>query len=580
MSTSRPQIPGKREILVCLEDITERKRTEEQVRTNLRMQQVINQILQSSLETASQVEFLQKTLDLLVSIPWLVLQKKGCIFLKDEDSETLTMVAHRGIPDDLLKACKTLPFGKCLCGRAAVSQEILFVDRVDDLHEVRYPGMDAHGHYCVPIASEDRLYGVLNLYVNAGHQRIAEEEAFLLSVSSVLAITVRRKEAEEALRNSEQRFDLAVRGTDAGIWDWDTRSNEVYFSPQWKGMLGYGEEELSNDFSQWSNRLHPDDRERALATVQDYLEGRTTEYELEHRLRHKDNTYRWILARGAAVRDATGKVYRMVGSHLDITSLKRAEHALREKEAELIAAAEIQNFLLPQQSVSVPGFSIAGRCYPTEVAAGDYFDYLWLPDGSFLIVLGDVTGHGLGPAIVTAAAHARFRALCENHSDLTQIALRANAALYRKTRDDMFLTLIAGRIDLTSRGLTYFNAGHPPAQVLDSAGDVKATLEPTSMPLAVLPDLEATTGAPVALADDDVVLFYTDGLVEAQPPRGSPFGIDRALQVVRDNRRRCAAEIIEALHAAVCRHMGTKRFHDDLTLVVVKVDSLPPENKE
>jgi serine phosphatase RsbU (regulator of sigma subunit) len=220
----------------------------------------------------------------------------------------------------------------------------------------------------------------------------------------------------------------------------------------------------------------------------------------------------------------------------------------------------------------VPGFSIAGRCYPTEFAAGDYFDYLWLPDGSFLIVLGDVTGHGLGPAIVTAAAHARFRALSENHSDLTQIAVRANAALHRKTRDDLFLTVIAGRIDLTSRELTYFNAGHHPALVLDSAGAVKATLKPTSMPLAIFPDLEVDTGDTVPLADHDVVLFYTDGLVEAQPTDGSPFGVHRTVQVVRDNRQRCAAEIIEALHTAVCRHTGTQKLQDDLTLVVVKVD--------
>jgi PAS domain S-box-containing protein len=337
-------------------------------------------------------------------------------------------------------------------------------------------------------------------------------------------------------------------------------------------MLGYGEDELSNDFSEWNDRLHPDDRERALTTVEDYLEGRTTEYELEHRLRHKDGTYRWILARGAAIRDATGKAHRMVGSHLDITSLKRAEYALREKEAELIAAAEIQNFLLPRGSVSVPGFSIAGRCYPSDFAAGDHFDYLWLPDGSFLIILADVTGHGLGPAIVTAAAHARIRALCENHSDLTQIAVKANAALHRETRDDLFLTLIAGRIDLESRELTYVNAGHPPAIVLDATGDVKASLESTSMPLAIHSDLKCDTGARIPLADQDVVLFYTDGLVDAQSATGPPFGIDRVLQVVRENSRRSAAEIIDALHSAVYEHTGTTRLFDDLTLVVLKVD--------
>lgn len=123
-----------------------------------------------------------------------------------------------------------------------------------------------------------------------------------------------RKLAERALRDSQERFDLAVRGTDAGIWDWDLRTNAVFFSPRWKSMLGYQEHELKDDFAEWEDRLHPDDRERALATIREYLTSQRPEYELEHRLRHKDGTYRWILARGAAVRDAAGHVYRMVGT--------------------------------------------------------------------------------------------------------------------------------------------------------------------------------------------------------------------------------------------------------------------------
>ena len=105
--------------------------------------------------------------------------------------------------------------------------------------------------------------------------------------------------AEEALRRSEERFDLAVRGTDAGIWDWDLRTSEVYYSARWKSILGYAEDELRNEYSEWETRLHPDDRERAKKAIEDYIEGPDPEYELEHRLRHKDGTYRWILSRGA-----------------------------------------------------------------------------------------------------------------------------------------------------------------------------------------------------------------------------------------------------------------------------------------
>ncbi|MDH4187167.1 MAG: PAS domain S-box protein, partial [Nitrospira sp.] len=139
-----------------------------------------------------------------------------------------------------------------------------------------------------------------------------------------------RKRAELALRTSEVRFDLAVQGSQAGIWDWDMRTNQVYFSPLWKQQIGYEDYELTGHFEEWISRVHHEDRDRALAVLQGYLDGKTSHYELEHRLRHKDGSYRWILARGVSSCDTQGKPYRMAGSHIDITERKRAEQALQD----------------------------------------------------------------------------------------------------------------------------------------------------------------------------------------------------------------------------------------------------------
>ena len=245
----------------------------------------------------------------------------------------------------------------------------------------------------------------------------------LVVFSAVRDITS-RKQAEMALRDSEERFALAVEGTDAGIWDWDLRTNEVYFSPRWKSMLGYAEDEIRHDFAEWESRLHPEDRERALRAVREYLDGNFSDFELEHRLRHKNGSYRWILARGAVVCNEAGKPYRMAGSHLDITDRKTMEEKLRVQLAQLIAAAEMQSHLLPEKSPEVPGFDIAGKCYPAEFAAGDHFDFLELKDGTFVAVVGDVSGHGVGPALLMACLHAYLRSLADVYTDLSELVMQ------------------------------------------------------------------------------------------------------------------------------------------------------------
>jgi diguanylate cyclase (GGDEF)-like protein/PAS domain S-box-containing protein len=143
------------------------------------------------------------------------------------------------------------------------------------------------------------------------------------------AMADRLKEREERLRANEERLRLALSGTNDGIWDWDLRTDEVYFSPRWKQMLGHAEGEVGTGLNEWSDRVHPEDIDKAMANVKDHLAGRTSLYEDVHRVRHKDGHYLWILDRGLAVRDKWGEPYRMVGAHTDITPLRRAEEDVR-----------------------------------------------------------------------------------------------------------------------------------------------------------------------------------------------------------------------------------------------------------
>ena len=137
-----------------------------------------------------------------------------------------------------------------------------------------------------------------------------------------------RKRVERAMRESEERYALAAQGANDGLWDWDLTRRKIFLSARWKAQLGLAEGEVSDDPEQWIERVHPDDRDRLLGDLNLHLEGRSTHLETEVRVRHVDGSWRWMLVRAAAVRDASGKAYRVAGSQTDITERKQAEEKL------------------------------------------------------------------------------------------------------------------------------------------------------------------------------------------------------------------------------------------------------------
>ncbi len=148
-----------------------------------------------------------------------------------------------------------------------------------------------------------------------------------------------RKQVEEALRASEERFELAMRGANDGLWDWNLETNEVYFSPRWKQILGYAEHELSPHVDEFFKLLHPDDQAPTTDKITAYFDKKIPAYEVTFRLQHKDGHYVWILSRGIAVWNEQAKPLRMVGTHVDLTAQKQAEEALSQAKE----AAEVAN---------------------------------------------------------------------------------------------------------------------------------------------------------------------------------------------------------------------------------------------
>ncbi|HEV2786155.1 MAG TPA: EAL domain-containing protein [Solirubrobacteraceae bacterium] len=152
-------------------------------------------------------------------------------------------------------------------------------------------------------------------------------DAVTLERSIRYAIT--HQHALRALAESEQRYALAMAGANDGLWDWDLRTDQLYVSARWKAMLGYASTELGSSPAEWLDRIHPDDAARVRQALAAHLDGRSAHFEIEHRVRARDRSYRWMLTRGLAVGGADGHAIRIAGSQTDITERKRTETQLQ-----------------------------------------------------------------------------------------------------------------------------------------------------------------------------------------------------------------------------------------------------------
>ena len=164
---------------------------------------------------------------------------------------------------------------------------------------------------------------------------------------------------KESLHDLEERLRLAIRAGNVGLWAWDLVTNEVQFSTEWKRQIGYEAHEISDDFSEWQSRVHPDDLDRMLNTVRAYIEKPWSDYKVEFRFRHKDGSYRSILTQAALEYDTDGKPVTMLGSHIDITEQKLTQEALAESDEQyrLLISAMAEGVTLQDENSKIIAFN-------------------------------------------------------------------------------------------------------------------------------------------------------------------------------------------------------------------------------
>lgn len=272
---------------------------------------------------------------------------------------------------------------------------------------------------------------------------------------------------------------------------------------------------------------------------------------------------------------AAAWVTREIRGHME-AALSEAEtrHRMARIEQDLSVARSIQRALLPREIPGIPGFDIAGWNQSADQTGGDYYDWQALPDGNWMVTLADVSGHGIGPALVTAACRAYVRASSFYDSELASLASRMNRLLAQDLPEGRFVTMATVLIDPAGGPLRLLSAGHGPIVVYIGTTGLVQDILPQDLPLAVLADATFGPAISVELAPGDVLALVTDGFVEWTRPgpdgRHEPFGLDRLRESLRRHVHLPALQMIEAVAAEVKTFARGEPQQDDLTMVVVK----------
>jgi hypothetical protein len=292
---------------------------------------------------------------------------------------------------------------------------------------------------------------------------------------------------------------------------------------------------------------------------------------IEALVKESERIARGDLKGGKAIASNVSEIRRLADAQDDMREGLKSVIKLEKLERDLDIAKEIQVGLLPDEPPDTPGFKVAGWNRPADQTGGDYFDWLALPDGRTLFTLADVTGHGIGPALIVAVYRAYMRASASSGPvALNTVFNRVNELLIADIPDGRFITAVIGLIDPTAFQVDLLSAGHAPLLFYEAATETVHNWDADDLPLGITDGVEFSSGRQIHFLPGDMLVLITDGFFEATNAADEQYGIDALERFIRENHRRTPDEFIGRLYRQVKKHADGEAQADDLTALVIK----------
>ena len=337
--------PEGRLVYASARDITERKAHEAEIERLNRLYAALSQVNQAIVRVHSREELCRDVCRALVEFGGFKMVWMGW---HDAETHQVTLVAKHGDETGYMNGVRVFadnrPEGYGATGTAIrEGRPYICNDYLKDPNTLPWHEVAAQASWrsvaAFPIRIADNVWGAISVCAHEinyfGDREVALLEEVAMTVSfglDTLEREAQKQQAEERVRESALRLEMAARAGSVGLWDWDLRTNKVFYSLEWKRQIGYEDSEISNDVTEWQNRIHPDDHEHSIPSIQSFNEKPNSDYHTEFRLRHKDGSYRWIFAQASLLNDDQGRPIRMLGSHVDITERRTLEDQLRQAQ--------------------------------------------------------------------------------------------------------------------------------------------------------------------------------------------------------------------------------------------------------